>query len=315
MDAALVRHGIGTVNEAVHIGNQTGVTVPTMASINTEADFSWWNQAAALSNRRSMQTGVNEIVSYLSGDEVPASWLTDIRTKINNWRTQFTSAYTFTGSPATGTIIKAVHLNELFTAMALTSPNYTVGQSNSKRCKWNDNPYGTFEGGRVQTSATGGFGFNAWYGKLNQSGTLNPDRLERIRLGFSFSLSSTTVNALPSTATITLHIGFGNYDMSIESFDPVIYCSATDDNSYASGWEFHNNTHVGTGDSSIGGYADQNIDITPVIGAYTGSHMSLVIGEDAEMTSSGGTGSSTHDAAVFYASGSAFVEVDWNLGF
>ncbi len=317
MDIPLVRNPVSTEiakNKIIHTGNATTNTFPTMAEINS--DFSDWNQAAALCNRRSQQVGVGDVVSYLPDGYIPYSWLLDIRTKINNWRTAISGPYTFTsGTPFSGSPVKAAHLNELFGAMAVTSPTASYGITNNRRVKWNDNPYGTFEGGRSYSSFGGGFGTNQWIGKLNQSNGLNPDRLERIRVGFSFGISSGISASVPPSTIVTLHIGFGDYDTSIENFDPAVYASASDDNSYVNGWEYNTNTHVGTGNRAIGGYIDQEIDITFVLGNWFGSHLSLIVGEDKELIGAGGSGFNTHDAAVFYASASPSITVDYNYGF
>lgn len=265
-------------------GGSSYSTTPLITEINGQGGQ---NQILALINRRTAQVlPALSRFSYLSADGpmLSASQFGALQTRINAIRAAVNvSPYTFTYSPASGQLIYAAHFVELESALFF-SGNWSVSNGANRIYLRTDNPYGTVSGAPTSRAMTSGDFFGKNY-------THSSGNIKRQRGGMFFAIPSGS----GSGGTFTLTFAVGTFIDSLEAFTPACYASSTDDHAFGSGWQANLNTLLtgGTYGSSPQTFAVPGI----VIAARAGSDLSLVFGEDAELTD-GGFGSAGANAAA-----------------
>ncbi len=226
LDAAIVFSPPSPLlGQHIRIG-ATSTTIPSIAAINGTFGI---NQIIALYNRRRFQLDNNGFNSfaYLTGIHIPAATINSFRALINTLRVNYGySAFNFGADLVAGWAIKAVHIEDLRTALTFSS--YRVGTLNSVYASDRiDDPYKTL----VSQSSTGG---PTWtngafsgpkVGKFSQWTSGTPNKIERARAGASFSMSGLTAANTGAQGTFT--VSTQSWTNVIESFNVTVYNSAS----------------------------------------------------------------------------------------
>lgn len=298
-----------TISAGVRIatGASLGDPFPTMASVN--ADYTHFNQAIALYNRRTNQImatpdpSVYLPSSVTDGNLVSAALITDLRTKINTMRTlTFNSAYVWThASVSADQKISQADINDLFAALAfivripqINAGNVTVGHGSFPSCwvaSFQQSPYGTNLPGYpfvvnspgVECIPSGSTGLVLYPGvmELGQQGTSGTSF--RIRTGMSYDLTSLTGLASAS-AIFTANVNAppaGSCGGTIGPGTIDFWASNTDDSAGTGTWYNNLNTSLGTFPAGTG---NQSIAIPwSVVSGRAGSKLSIVVSTYNEM--------------------------------
>ncbi len=282
-DIAVVRNpAISIYHKKLGTGTSAG-SFPTMADVNSCTHF---NQAIALYNRRTNQVmATPDVSSYLTSHHISGSTMNSLRTKINTLRSYVgLSAQSWTNSIATGKIIRAIDLDELFTALSFISPVF-YGYS-SFRNEVENAPYGTFHiGGAGITNATAAA--SQYIGKSFIAVRIG---LRRARLGFNWD--NKCLAGISTSAVATLHISFNTYNNLNETPTLQTYCGNTEIVGTTGTW-YTTDMTTASGFGSYGLSGDQNISVPiSTITTYANQTVSMIIGSGYEMagTGSGGSG-------------------------
>lgn len=298
--------GYPDTNTRVKRGAFVDVPFPTMESVN--ADYTDFNQAVALYNRRTNQAmATPDVQPYFdSPDGLNADGLTALRTKINTLRTDFAlSTFMWTQPDVKpGYIVKKHQLDELFSALNFGSPTIECltdfsGNGIILSSEIVDNPYGTFS---FQNRDKDFYLIGKIAGGV-------PHAITRYRAGFSFEVPAFTGL---STPLATQYFVYSNSNSAwlnaLESWNPVLYGSNTDDSGYPSGWQNNLNVLLGSGaydpgDIVPGGTHSPRFNISySFVQSKFGSTMSVVAGSNTETTGTG-AGADSSGVIVYAAQG------------
>ncbi len=310
-DAAIVQSPTITAGTTfLSCGSSLGSSNPTMTSVN--ADYTHFNQAVALYNRRTNQVmATPDTFSYFSSNQIPAADLTSLRTKINTLRsTMGLTSFSFTGSLSAGNKIRAIHLNELFTA--IPSSGVTKTATNLFRYEVENVPYGTFHSGGAGVAAASN---SAYIGKsfLHSAGA-PPNGLRRERMGFTIA---NILSNLASTVVCTLHIAFDTWNNAEETATPAFYCGTTTVASSGNTWYDDDiSTFINYGTAGLSG--DQEIDVAySIINSFGGSGLNVVVGQSLELIGTGSGGTNTTGKSSFNWDNSSIATpyLEYDFGF
>ena len=281
-------------------GAGTFSSPPAITEINAADTYA---QLVGLYNRRASQLMTYPV--YLAAFSRARAWqglqtysIQQLQFQINNLRTALgMSAFSFT-SVLAGTAPKAQTIIDLRSALNFSSGNIAT-QYSGKRYVRNDNPYGT-----LVSSSQGAINqAGDWYGKYAASS------IARARMGISFTIP--TLSGVKTPANVAIQLGVsGGWINALETFTPKCIASGSDDSAYSGTWYNNLNTPL-----SGGTYGATSTFVVPgsVFDGARGAHLSVVLGEDAELAGTGVGSSATLKYAAFFNAVSVSMTYDWGF--
>ena len=140
-------------------------------------------------------------------------------------------------------------------------------------------------------------------------------KMERCRMGMTFGTMPADLSKL---VVATLHIAFDTWFNTLETDDPAIYISNTDDHLATGTWYDNLDNYAGKGVYGLAGDQAIDLDIAGIV-PRAGLKMSILVGHYLEMTgagvaSAGSTSQSTHCLNVTRADavGSPYIELGFS---
>jgi hypothetical protein len=264
----------------IKAGGSAFLSPPAMSEVNASSDQ---NQVVALANRRTSQIDntLSQFGYVAAGARPQASLVSNLQTRINLLRGDAGVApFAFT-PVSSGTRIRAQDWLDLRTALDFTPVPPACSLAGILYAHEKDNVYIT----NVLTpynNVSGGYPNNSWIGKHSTNTSGGGDRW---RLMVIFNVPS----GASALGSYRFDIALSGWLNQIEAFSPQFF-AANSALTGGSSWWTNRDHDLGSG--TYGNSASQAIAVPgSLVASRAGSTLCIVLGEDAEMSSSGGMGS------------------------